>query len=33
MLACQDRGITMVFTSDRHFLQFGLEILLDVQTS
>ena len=33
MLACQDRGITKVFTSDRHFLQFGLEILLDVQTS
>jgi predicted nucleic acid-binding protein len=30
MLICRDREISRVFTSDRHFLQFGLEILLDV---
>jgi len=28
MLICQDRGIRRVFTHDRHFLQFGLEVLL-----
>jgi predicted nucleic acid-binding protein len=28
MLICQDRGIRRVFTYDRHFAQFGLEVLL-----
>lgn len=28
MLICQDRGIRRVFTYDRHFGQFGLEVLL-----
>jgi len=28
MLICKELGIAQVFTSDRHFEQFGLEILL-----
>lgn len=32
MLICRDRGISRVFTSDRHSIQFGLEILMDAQS-